>query len=236
MATRHKAIKETLEVGTSAEWNDDHTEDFTSRVGHADFIIGNNLGGHWNFVQTTAAANPDMVFVDHHMFAEIDSLVAGPTITSMRQEFDAAAGNITYIDDSPTFISKLWIVDYDAATNCAEWGFFDSAQVPFAANQDGAYFRLDTDVLYAVTGSGAAETLTDITPVAGVPEFAQYVIELTATECKFYIDDRETPVATHLLTLPDSDLTMKYSTQTAAAVQTVIRMDASYFERNLYGG
>jgi len=236
MAVKHKAHKDTLEVGKSSEWNDDHTADYTSRKTHKCFIIGANLGAHWDFAQTTAAANPSMVFNDHHEFAEIDSLVAGPTITSMRHEFSAAAGNITHINDSPTMITRIGIIDYDATINCAEWGLFDSANTPFTANQDGAYFRLDTDVLYAVTGSGAAETATDITPISGVDVFAQYVIELTATECKFYIDDREVPVATHLLTLPDSDLTMKYSTQTAAAVQTVIRTDAICLERNIYTG
>lgn len=236
MATRHKKIVETLEVGSSTDWNDDHTADYTSKKTHKCFMIGSNLGAHWDFAQTTAAANPSLEFIDHHEIAEIDSLVAGPTITSMRHEFSAAAGNITHINDSPTMITRVWIVAYDAATECAEWGLFESSETPFTANQDGAYFRLDTDALYAVTGSGAAETATDITPALGVPEFAQYVIELTATECKFYIDDRETPVATHLLTLPDSDLTMKYSTQTAGAIQTEIRTDAICLERNVYKG
>lgn len=240
MAVRHKAIKDTLEVGTHDEWNDDHTADYTNRKFHKCFMIGVNLAGHWDFIQTTAAANPSMVFnpsgTDHHEFAEIDSLVAGPTITSMRHEFSAAPGNITHINNSPTMITRLWIAAFDAATECAEWGLFDNAIVPFVNNQDGAYFRLDTNKLYAVTGDGAAETATDVTPAGGVPEFAQYVIELTATECNFYIDDRETPVATHTTNLPDSDLTMKYSTQTAAAVQTIIRTDAICLERNIHKG
>ena len=236
MATRHKAVKATLDKGYASEWNDDHHSDYSTRKDHRCFMVGVNLGAHWDFAQTTAAANPSMVFVDHHEFAEIDSLVAGPTITSMRHEFSAAPGNITHNNNNPIMTTRIWVVSHHTVGEVAEWGLQKSEDTPFAANKDGAYFRIKAGVLEAVTQNDAVETATDVTPAGGIPEFAQYSIALTPTNCKFYIDDLVTPVATHTTNIPDEDLTMKYSTQVAAANQTEIRTDCVFLSRLVYKG
>lgn len=234
---RHKAIKDTLEVGTHDEWNDDHISDFEDELLlECDFITP-AITTTWDTAQTVGGVVPVLAFIDHHCFAELNTTADTGDISSMRYEFNGAAGNITYLDDAPIWTSAVWLEAYHTAGLVAEFGLINSATAAaFTANQDGAYFRIEDDVLLAVTGSGAAETLTDVTPAAGIPEYGHYRIELTGSNCAFYVDDMETPAATHTLTLPDSNLTIKYSIQSQNNVDSFMYVDGCGLTRNRYKG
>lgn len=234
---RHKAIKNTLDVGTSDEWNDDHVADYTKEVRHRVITLGVSLATLWDFGQTAGGVNPALVWEDHHAFAYLNTGGVTGQISSMRHEFNGAAGNITYIDDAPIMTTAVWLRAYHTAGLVAEWGLINSASAAaFTANQDGAYFRIEDNVLYAVTGTGAAETTTDITPAGGIPEFGHYRIELTPTLCNFYVDDMEVVAAAHTNNFPDNDLTIKYSIQSQNNVDSKMYVDAVGLSRLRYTG
>jgi len=234
---RHKAIKAPLDVGASSEWNDDHIVDFTDELSHVCIWPGVPLSVEWDFAQTAGGSNPTLSFTNHHTFAELNSGGVTGQISSMRHEFAGAPGNITYIDDAPIFTSAVWLEAYHTIGEVAEFGLIDSASAAaFTANQDGAYFRIDTDALLAVTGDGAGETTTDITPATGIPEYGHYRIELTATNAKFYVDNMETEKATHTANLPDNDLTIKYSIQSQNNIDSFMYVDGVGLSRLRYKG
>jgi len=234
---RHKAIKATLEKGTHEEWNDDHISDFTDEIRHTCFFVGIPVSVEWDFGQVAGGVNPTLAFIDHHTFAELNTGGVTGQISSMRHEFGGAAGNMTYVDDAPTLTTAVWLEAYHVAGLVAEWGLINSATAAaFTANQDGAYFRIDGGALLAVTGDGAAETTTDITPLTGIPEYGHYRIILGSANCLFYVDDMESPAATHTLNLPDNDLTIKYSIQSQNNVDSFMYVDAMGLTRNRYKG
>ena len=234
---KHKAQKETLEVGTSAEWNDDHTSDFEERIELEEYFITPAITVLWDLGQVAGGVAPVIAFEDHHSFAYLNTGATTGQISSMRYEFNGAAGNITHIDNAPTMTTAVWLDAYHTAGLVAEFGLIDSATAAaFTANQDGAYFRIEDDVLYAVTGTGAAETTTDVTPVGGIPEYGQYRIELSSTVCNFYVDDMETVAAAHTNNFPDADLTIKYSIQSQNNVDSKMYVDAVGLSRNRYIG
>ncbi|MBA7576060.1 hypothetical protein ES708_17897 [subsurface metagenome] len=212
MSIKHKAVKATLDVGTAVEWNDDHIVNYESCISHEMFFMSPGVAVMWDTAETAGTGvAPVLTFTDHHVIVELDSGPAGNDVSSMRHEFNGGVGNITHVNDEPILSAAVWLEQYPVGTECIEWGFFDSGVAPFTANQDGAYFRIDTNAIYAVTGDGAAETATDITPVAGIPEYINSRIELNGTNCLFYLNDMDTASATHTTNLPDSDLTIKYS-------------------------
>jgi len=234
---RHKAIKSILEVGTHDEWNDDHISDYSDEVRHTCFFPGIPLNVEWDFAQTAGGVNPTLAFIDHHVFAELNTGGVTGQISSLRHEFDGAPGNITYLEDAPILTTAVWMEAYHTAGLVAEFGLINSTTAAaFTALQDGAYFRIEDNTLLAVTGNGAAETTTDLGPISGLPEYGHYRIYLTGANCYFYVDDMETPAATHTLTLPDSDLTIKYSIQSQNNVDSFMYVDAAGLTRNRYKG
>ena len=240
MAKRHRSIVATLDQGTAEEWNEDHITDYNSSIDISSAFMGVVLTTEWDTAQIAGTGvAPLVTLTDHHSICELDSGAANNDVSSMRHKFNGGVGNITYAGDSPIHTSRVWLEQYPIGTECCEWGFFEDAGVPFTANQHGAYFRIDTNAIYAVTGDGAAETLTDITPLGGIPEYASYRIELTETNCLFYIDDMKTPVATHILNLPTNDLTLKFSDKNiggGAGNQVLMYVDGSALKRNVYAG
>jgi len=244
MGIRHKDIKATLDRGYASEWNDDHLVDYETRICHEMFFMSPGVAVMWDTAETAGTGvAPVLTFTDHHTIVELDSGAANNDVSSMRHEFNGAAGNITYIDDAPILQMAVWLEQFPVATECAEFGLFDSGVAPFTANQDGAYFRIDTNAIYAVTGDGAAETATDITPVTGIPEYLNLRIELNSTDCKFYMNDMATPLATHTSApdqnLPDSDLTIKYSCKNiggGAGNQVLMYTDGCALSRLRYQG
>jgi len=234
---RHKRIVKALDTGESEDWNEDHISDYTDEVRHTCIIPGIPLSVEWDFGQVVGGVNPTLVFEDHHVFGYLNTGGVTGQISSMRHEFDGAAGNITYIDDAPILTTAIWMEAYHTAGLVAEFGLIDSATAAaFTANQDGAYFRIDGNKLYAVTGDGAAETATDITPELGIPEYGHYRIHLQATKCDFYVDDMKTVAGSNTNNLPNNDLTIKYSIQSQNNVDSNMYIDGMGLTRLRYKG
>jgi len=236
MATRHKAIKATLDVGAASEWNDDHIADFTDEVTLYEDFITPAITTKWDATTNAAGVAPVITFTDHHSFVFLNSGAAQLDWSLLKYEFNGAPGNITHAANAPIFTSAVWLNKYDVVNIIGEWGLMNNAVAPTLANKDGAYFRVDGNALYAVTGDGAAETTTDITPVTGLPEYGNYRIELTETECKFYVDDMDTLAATHAANLPDSDLTIFYYADSGGVADTEMYVDGVGLTRFRYKG
>jgi hypothetical protein len=236
MAQRHKEIKATLDVGKAAEWNDDHIIDFSDEIDWEYSPVTIPVADVWDTAQTAGGSAPVVALVDSHVLVTLNTGATTDQTSSMRLEMATTASNITAKEDNPVLTMALWLDAYHTALNVAEWGLIPYATALFTANQDGAYFRISGDVLYGVTGTGAAETATDITPVTGIPEYGVYKIELTASNAKFYVDDMETPALTQTLTLPDNDLTIKISVRSKNNVDTTAYLDGVALKRSRYQG
>jgi len=236
MAQRHKAIKETLEVGTSAEWNDDHIADFSDEIILYEDFITPLITTHWDVSVNAGGVLPVITFVDHHSLVFLNSGAAQLDWSLLKYEFNGAAGNITHVDNAPILTTAVWLNKYDAVNIIGEWGLMNNAVAPTLANKDGAYFRVDAGVLYAVTGDGAAETTTDVTPAGGISEYGHYRIELTPTNCLFYVDDMSTIAATHVANLPDSDLTIFFYADSGGVADTELYVDGVGLTRLRYKG
>lgn len=236
MGSRHKAIKDTLDVGTAEEWNDDHIADFSDEITLYEDFITPVITTKWDLTVNGAGVVAVITYQDHHSFVKLDSGANDTDWSAMRYEFNGAAGNITYVNDAPIMNMAVWMDAYAATGKTAEFGLQNNAVAPFTANQDGAYFLISANKLYAVTGDGAAETATDITPAGGISEYAAYRIELGATNCKFYVENMETPAATHTNNLPDSDLTMSFAARNDAGTTTDMYVDGVALTRNRYKG
>jgi len=234
---RHKRIVGSLDTGTHEDWNDDHISDYSDEVRHTCIIPGVPLSVEWDFGQVAGGVNPTLVFEDNHVFGYLNTGGVTGQISSMRHEFNGAAGNITHADDAPILTTAVWMEAYHTVGLVAEFGLIDSASAAaFTANQDGAYFRIEDNKLYAVTGDGAAETATDITPAGGIPEYGHYRIQLTGSNCEFYVDDMDTVATTHTANLPDTALTIKYSLQSQNNVDSKMYVDGVGLTRNRYKG
>lgn len=236
MGMRHKAIKATLDVGTAVEWNDDHISDFEDEVVFERDFITPALTHEWDLTVNATGVAGVIVLQDHHSLAFLDGGPANNDWSCMRLERGGAANNITYVDDAPIMSMAVWIEAYNPAGNVAEFGFQDNAVAPFTANQDGAYFRIEAGVLLAVTGDGAAETTTDVTPAGGIPEYGNYRVELTSANCLFYVDNMDSIAVTHTANLPDSDLTLSFATQTLGGTRANMYVDGVGLTRNKYTG
>lgn len=233
---RHKAIKATLDVGTSAEWNDDHLADFEDELTYEYSPIDTPVANVWDTAQTAAGSVPVVAFTNGHTGVYFVTGGVTDQTSSMRHERATVVGDITFVDDAPIMNMAVWLEAYHTAGNVAEFGLIPSGTALFTANQDGAYFRILDNKLYAVTGDGAAETATDITPGAGIPEYGNYRIELGAANCIFYVDDMDTAAATHTTNLPDTDLTMKFSVRSKNDVDSKMYVDGVALTRNRYKG
>jgi len=234
---RHKAIKAALDVGKATEWNDDHEADYTSgTILEADFC-NSSIAAKFDTAQTSGGSAPVVVLYDHHAMAYLDTGATTNNISSMRMMLGAAAGNITYVDDAPIMDMQVGLAAFHTAGIVAEFGMIKSdTAAAFTANQNGAYFRVNANKLYAVTGTGAAETATDVTPAGGISTWQHYRIELTGTTCKFYIGDMETAVATSTTNLPADDMTIKFSMKSQNNVDSKMYVGGAGLLRNLYWG
>ena len=236
MGTRHKAIKNVLEVGTHEEWNDDHIVDFSDELDYEYSPISTPVANVWDTAQTAGGSAPVVALTDHHVSVYFTTGATTDQTSSMRHEMATQASDITYIDDAPILTCAVWLDAYHTVGNVAEWGLIPYATALFTANQDGAYFRIEGNKLYAVTGDGANETATDITPVLGIPEYGVYKIEVGSANVKFYVDDMEDPAATNTTNLPNNDLTIKFSIRSKNNVDSKMYVDGVALKRNRYTG
>ena len=229
--SRHKAYKATLDKGYAAEWYDDHIDDYTDEISFQALRIGYAVGTEWSTAQTSGGSAPVWTLVGAagagHATVVFNTGGTTSNVSSMRYMLGGAAGNITSIDDLPIMTFTMQIDTVHTAGKVVEAGLIPSATALFTANQDGAYFRVNNDTLYAVTGDGANETATDL---GAFDEYAQYRILITTsgatTRVYFYVDDMVNAAATHTTNLPNADMTIKISVISANNVDSTIRVDA----------
>lgn len=227
MGTKHKAHKETLDRGYATEWNDDHILDFSTEIDTYICLRVAALNACWDFAQTGGGTNPNVVLVgaagEEHAFVTFNTGGVTGQTSSMRKELAGAVSDFTSPLDLPILTFTLQVVTVHTVGKVVEVGLIPSATGLFTANQDGAYFRIEDNTIRAVTGTGAAETVTDL---GAFNEYGHYRIEILSTSVKFYIDDMENAVATHTTNLPDNALTIKASIQSQNNVDSTMRMDA----------
>ena len=232
MTARHKTIKATLDVGRATEWNDDHMADFTTEIEEFDLLTGLAITSEWDTAQTSGGSAPVWALVgaagSGHAFVVLNTGATTGQLSSMRHMLGGAASNITSPADLPTLNMALEISAVHTVGVVAEWGFFASATTPFTGNQAGAYFRIDDDELYAVTGTGAAETATLI---GAWSQYANYRISINSANVTFYVNDLAAPALTQILTMPAVDLTPKVSVISANNVDSTLRLDALAWSR-----
>lgn len=220
MTIRHRAFKQPLDKGFSSEWNDDHVVDLSNYLTFYDCFYNDALAPWWNTAQSTGSGAVTTDMVDNHLFLTVRSGGTATSIGSVRFGND----NCTNRLDLPIFTASVRL----DTTRKLEFGFFAAATAPFTANQNGAYFRVSNGVIYAVTGTGAAETVTSL----GTPSlYGVYKIEFTSTNVKFYIDNMREPRAIHTTNLPSVDLTFKFSAQRELGEEQILRCDGVGLQR-----
>jgi len=231
MSHRHAAFKATLDRGYADEWNDDHVIDFTDTIDMYFCIRAAALTACWDLYSAGTGSDPvvSLVGAAGSGHASVVFNTGGTTnnTSGMRKELAGAVGNITSFPDYPLLTFAMQIVAVHNAGEVIEMGLLESGTAPFTANQDGAYFLVNDDTLYAVTGTGAAETTTDL---GAYDEYAMYRIAFAnvggTDTVYFYVDDMVNAAAVHTATLPDSDLTPMFTIRSLNNVDSTMRMDA----------
>jgi len=206
MAYRHAAVKATLDRGYATEWNADHIENFALRYCHCENFLDPAIADHWDIAQDTATTATTISLVGGHIAVRLTADGGAGNFATIRHSLLGAAANITDENAQP-MIEMIIDVQTPTADNAThEFGLMANASLPFAANQNGCFFRIDNNVLFAVSSDGGAETSTNL----GAPsQFAVYMVKHTAAKDYFYVNDLVTPVATHTVNLSTSDLTVK---------------------------
>ena len=232
MSVRHKAIVAPLQKGLSTEWNDDHEADFTDEIEESFKFTTRALTNEWSTAETSGGSAPVVIFEDSHAWAKLNTGATTNQSSVMKTLIAGSAGNLTDIDDAPILNCAVKLEAYHTAGKVIEFGFLNSSVNIFTALQDGAYFRVLNQKLYAITGSGAAETATELTGVTLAQlDFLNCRIELTSTICNFYVDDLETAAAIHTTNLPDSALTVKFGIISANNINSTMFVDACALAR-----
>ena len=206
MAYRHATVKATLDRGYASEWNADHIVNFDTRYDRYMDMLFNAIADFWDITQHTSTTATTVTLVGGHVALRLTATGGAGNFATVRHKILNAAGNITDENAQP-MVEMILDVQTPTADNAThEFGLMANAGLPFAANQDGCFFRIDNNVLSAISSDGAAETAT----VIGAPnQFGVYMVKHTATHDYFYVDDLETAVATHTTNLSTSDLTVK---------------------------
>jgi len=206
MAYRHAAVKATLDRGYATEWNADHIINFATRYHHREVFMDAAIAEHWDIAQDTATTATTVSLVGGHIAVRLVADGGAGNFATIRHTLLGAAGNITDENAQPIVQMALDVQTPTADDATHEFGLMASAGLPFAALQDGCFFRIDSNVLFAVNSDGAAETTTNL----GAPnQFGVYMVKHTATHDYFYIDDLVTPVAVHTTNISAADLTVK---------------------------
>lgn len=226
MGYRHKVVKTTLDRGYASEWNDDHIINFEKRYHHRGDFFDPAIADHWDILQNTSTTNPTVTLVGGHIAGRLVATGGVGNFGTIRHKLLNVAANITNENAAPMIQMALDLQTPTADNLTHEFGLFANATLPFVANQDGCYFRVSNNVLYAVSGTGAAETVTNL----GAPnQFGVYMVHHTATHDYFYVDDMETPIATHTTNLCTNDLTVKISCADRAAGDNYLNCQAFWF-------
>jgi len=211
---RHKAVKESLEVGKVEEWNDDHdlNPDTEMLVFYNFAFIPFDQA--FDTSQTTGSGSASEGLSGNYFTINLESGTTADSIASIRLK----KGNVVNKISLPigTFSLKL------ETTKQIEFGFFDNNTTPFTTNQAGAYFRVKDGKIYAVVGDGTAETETEI----GTPStYNIYRIEFTSSDIRFYVGDFTVIAQTINTNIPSGDLTIKVSVKESAGESQIARVD-----------
>ena len=232
MSYRHKAIKSSLDVGLVSEWNDDHILDYTDEIEEQLLRISESISESWDTSQTSGGSVPVWGKIGSngsgHAFVILNTGAVTGKISSMRLKLGGSAGNVTSPDDLPIFTATINISAISTTGNVVEFGFFENSVSPFTANQKGAYFRIKNDQLYAVSGTGTAETEALI---GSISTYNQYRIEFGSSNIKYYVNDMASYKVSIATNRPISDLTIKISVISANNVDSTIRTDGVSFVR-----
>ena len=221
---RHKAVKATLDVGSSEEWNDDHEVNFQEEIHHKDIFLDVANINEWDATQNTSTTNPSITMVGGFACARLRGSGGAGNFGSIRHQLASAPADITNHLAQPSVHMALNVETPTADNATHEFGLMANAGLPFAGNQDGAFFRIDNNVLFAVSSDGAGETTTNL----GAPnQFGNYKILHTATSDTFFVDDNETPVATHITNLSTADLTIKLTCADRAGGDNYLNIQAT---------
>jgi len=224
MTIRHKAYMLPLDKGLSSDWNDDHEVDFEEELIMYDTFLFDDLMPWWSIAQCSGGGGVGCGMSNNHNFVEIASGGGGAGLASMR----IGDSDMTNKLDLPIATFTLLTDTIDGI----ELGFFRSNDAPFTALQIGAYFRIDTSKIYAVTGDGVNEEAVDVTPpLFAIAKYYQLRIEFGSSWVKFYIDNLLVEVSTNTQYNPTDDLTFKASVKDVSGTPNLIHMDGFGLER-----
>jgi hypothetical protein len=223
MSTRHIAVKATLDRGYASEWNDDHLADFYARIEIIEDMVQQAQATSWNLAQETSTTATATTISAGVVAMRLNATGGVGNFASARHMLAGAAGNITNRTELPIFNAAVELGGLTADALTHEFGLFTNATAPFTANSNGAYFRVSSGFLYAVTGTGAAETATNI---GAATQYGSYRIEVLSASVKFYGDDTATHLATNTTNLPAADVTMKFSTAQRAGGSNLMNVQA----------
>jgi len=232
MSYRHKAIKSSLDVGLVSEWNDDHILDYTDEIEEQLLRISEQVSEVWDTSQTSGGNAPIWSQVgssgSKHAFVVLNTGAVAGNISSMRLKLGGSAGNVTSPDDLPIFTATINVDTISTTGNVVEFGFFENSTNPFTTNQSGAYFRIKNNQLYAVSGTGTAETEEII---GAISTYNQYRIEFGSSNIKYYVNDMSAYKVSIATNRPTTDLTIKISVISVNNVDSTIRTDGVSFVR-----
>lgn len=232
MSNRHKKIVATLDKGLATDWNDDHEINYIDEISEELLIIGLTVAHFWDTAQTSLGSAPVWTLVGgagiEHAYVVLNTGATTGNKSSMRYTLGGGASNTTSPNDLPILTMSINIDTIYTTGNMVEFGLIASATNLFTANQSGAYFRINNNTLYAVTGNGATETTTSL---GTWNEYDHYRIEFTSTQVKFYVGGVATPSATHTTNIPAVALTIKISVISGNNVDSTIRTDAVGWSR-----
>lgn len=211
---RHKRVVSTLDNGSSDDWNDDHHLDPTDEISTSIDMALTTFAAHFLSDQSANGGSAAFANTSNHVFLTCTSTAGAGGLGSARGVY----GDFTDENDLPVLTVAIDLPTIQAQ----EFGFFKHSDTPFTANQSGAYFRVAGGILYSVTGTGAAETTTNL----GAPnQYGVYRIEFTSSSVKFYVDDLVTPVATHTTHKTTDALNVKISAAVSGGVSQIARCD-----------
>ena len=206
MAQRHRRVVAALVTGGSADWNDDHHADFATMISHEDNFIDFTAVNEWSLADETSGTATTITLVGGFVAVRLHASGGAGNFSNIKHMLIGGQSNITDHNAGPELTMSIDVQSPTADNATHEFGLMDDAAAPFAANQNGTFFRIDNDVLFAVSSDGAGETATNL----GAPsQFAVYRVRHTATHDYFYVDDLETPVATHTTDISAGAMTIK---------------------------
>ena len=236
MGVKHKAHKTTLDRGYASEWNDDHQFDPSDEFMMYDCLIFERFASNWDDTQKSGAGAVGVTCEgadgSGHVFASLASGGGAGDYISIRAELNAAASNITSPVDLPIMTTSVYLATIDNVDTPVEIGLFEFDTVPFTANQAGAYFRIKNNSLYAVTGTGAAETEELLGTLASFEtDYLVLRVEVLSASIKFYVNDMISYKVDIANNRPVKNLTIKLACVKTTAGANILKFDSIALQR-----